>query len=994
MKKWVFPFLVLGALAVSSAIASDLTITTQTTEPVETVAAANDTPGDITISSTGAIELGLLEIPEGEVVTPPAVPAITLNSNNSVTNDGSIIVRHFQDPIGVLIEGGHFGFLTSNGSILVEGSDDGIATTTDDAFTTLSPIGLLLNDVGTFTGDIVTGAGSTITVRGQSPTGISLQSAITGDVRLDGSLMSIGGGAIGVRTITPISGTFLNSGSIMSVPRDDGDGTARPTLPGGALIIGGNVGSGILNDGPDGDTTPIAQISTNGSAPALRIAPATGIAADLTVGTFSDIALAEYSFVNRGEIIGAPIWPSTDASAIELGGSGDFLTSFTGDFYNSGMIGALATSDNSNTTNFSPAASDATAIFLDSNSVVPELENAVSGVIEAMTDGPVGGNATAISIGASGSLPSLINDGSILANAFATIDETSGLDAYAIRDRSGTLTNIVNSGTISATASGSNTLIIAADLTRATTPISFMNTGAVVGDVLFGTGATPSTLSIQGADALVSGFVSSGSAVDVSISGDGSGGTLITSGVRNAGTFDVGPGGVVGLEIGQGPGPLIEASGAASFAAGSSLFLTPVSFLAEQRYELVAADGGLTIASGVTDGTNVPFLFNGFFGVVENANSDRASLVLDVALKSADELGLAQNGAALFQGVAQAALLDDELGAELLSLDSNAAVADAVEQFVPNDRSIPRAIGLMLTDPAGGNVAGRQRRMRMHPDATGDGGVWMAGGYNIFDRSGEGGYDGDGVTGTIGIDFGERDKGHFGFAYSFFHGGADGTGVTARSVDVDWNVFTLYMGIDQGNAFANAQANVGVADVEGMRQVNVGNLSRVAQSHDWTEVLASGSVSAGYLLDLGEFQLAPQLGVDYTSLNRSNYTEGGGGNGVNLEVQDSQENFLRGYFGASFGGAIDGGGVTILPQAHGGVQHDFLNDEEAIVAGFESVPGTSFTTFGAQAGGTGFVGGVGVDVSMGWWAVGAYYDAIIRSNETVHSAHGNLYMRF
>ena len=565
---------------------------------------------------------------------------------------------------------------------------------------------------------------------------------------------------------------------------------------------------------------------------------------------------------------------------------------------------------------------------------------------------------------------------------------------WHFRDRSGTLTNIANSGTISATASGLNTLTIAADLTRATGPIAFMNTGTVIGDVLFGSGAAPSTLDIRGADALVSGFISSGGAVDVSISGDGSGGTLITPGVRNAGTFDVGAGGVVGLQIGQDTGPLIDASGAASFAAGSSLLLTPIAFLAEQQYELVRASGGLTLANGVTDDADVPFLFNGFFSVIENANTDRASLVLDVALKSADELGLAQNGAVLFQGVAQAALLDDELGAELLSLSSNAAVADAVEQFIPNDRNIPRVVGLMLTDPAGGNVAGRQRRMQMHPDATGNGGVWMTGGYNIFDRSGEGGYDGNGGSGTIGIDYGERGAGHLGFAYTFFHGGADGTGVTARSVDVDWNVFTLYMGMDRGNAFANAQVNVGVAAVEGTREVKVGNLARTAQSRDWTEVLASGSVSAGYLLDLGEFQLAPQLGVDYTSMNHSSYTEGGGGDGVILNIQDSQENILRGYLGVSFGGVIDGGGITILPQAHGGVQHNFLNDNEGIVAEFVSVPGTSFTTFSPEPGATGFIGGVGVDVSMGWWTVGAYYDAIIRSDETVHSAHGNLYMRF
>ena len=103
---------------------------------------------------------------------------------------------------------------------------------------------------------------------------------------------------------------------------------------------------------------------------------------------------------------------------------------------------------------------------------------------------------------------------------------------------------------------------------------------------------------------------------------------------------------------------------------------------------------------------------------------------------------------------------------------------------------------------------------------------------------------------------------------------------------------------------------------------------------------------------------------------------------------------MRGFLGASLAGTIDSGGVTLLPQGHVGVQHNFLNDMEAISSEFVSVPGTSYTTFGQQPGATGFVGGFALDVSMGWWTVGAHYDAIIGSGETVHSAGGNMYIRF
>ena len=121
----------------------------------------------------------------------------------------------------------------------------------------------------------------------------------------------------------------------------------------------------------------------------------------------------------------------------------------------------------------------------------------------------------------------------------------------------------------------------------------------MIGDVFFGGGVTPSTLTIIGPDASVSGAISSGGTVDIMISGDGSGGTLNTSGVRNAGIFDVGVGGAVDLAIGQDLGPLIDAQGASNFAAGSSLTLTPIAFLAETTagspYELIKADGGLCL---------------------------------------------------------------------------------------------------------------------------------------------------------------------------------------------------------------------------------------------------------------------------------------------------------------------------------------------------------------------------------------------------------------
>ena len=991
MNRWVVRFSALGALVATPALAADLTISAATTEPVNTAEGDGGGAGDMTVTSAGSIDLDQLPIPDGDASPPVSVPAITLNSDNSVTNDGSLSVRHTTAPVAIMIEGGNAGNVTNNGSIVVEGTDDGLATTTDDALSTADATGILLDDAGTHTGNIVTGPGSSITAPGITGTGIFLQSRVDGDVLLDGNTTTIGSGSVGVRTTETITGTFRNFGSIDSGPRDDGDGNITPATPGSAVLIGGSVGEGILNDGPNGDATLAAHIGTEGSAPALRISPDSAFADNLTVGVFTDAGLTDYSFINRGEILVQGNFPAVDTTGMQIGGSGGFTTSFTGDFLNSGSIRALATSDGTNAVVQQQIASDAIAIKIDTNATVPELHNAATGIIEAMTNGPSGGTAVAIDISQDASLARLINDGSILANAFSTNDGISGLDAFAVRDLTGDLRHIENNGTVSAIATGANTTTIAFDLREATGPITFVNTGTVIGDVVFGGGVGANTFDIFGPDALVRGAISSIGTVDVTVS-DGSGGTLITSGVSNLRDFNVGAGGVVDLEIGQDLGPLIDAQGVSEFAAGSSLLFTPVAFLAETApgapYELVRADGGLTIAAGVTDAAEVPFLFTGAF------STDANTLFFDVTLKTAAELGLTGNDAAIYQGVARAALNDDELGALLLGVGSNAAVGDTVEQFVPHDNNISRAAALMLIDPTGSNIAGRQRRLRFLPEATDDGGVWLAGGYDTISATGTNGYDGNGVSGSIGIDWGERGVGHFGLAYSFFNGGADGTGIVGRTVDTNWSVFTLYMGLDNGPLFGNAQINVGAGDIEAQRQINVGGLSRTATSRDWTETLASGTLSGGYLIEFGELQLAPQGGLEYISLGRSSYEEGGGGAGVNLNVRDSRENLFRGFLGTSLGGTIDSGGLVIAPQAHVGVHHNFLNDVEAIVSEFVSAPGTSYTTVGQVPGSTSFVGGIAVDVSMGYWTIGAHYDAIISSGETVHSAGGNLYIKF
>jgi hypothetical protein len=80
-----------GGVGAQDAAADDLPITTATTTPVTTDPALNGTAGDITISNTGSI-----------AITVGA--AVTVNSNNDVTNDGTISTLNSDDTVGILLQ--------------------------------------------------------------------------------------------------------------------------------------------------------------------------------------------------------------------------------------------------------------------------------------------------------------------------------------------------------------------------------------------------------------------------------------------------------------------------------------------------------------------------------------------------------------------------------------------------------------------------------------------------------------------------------------------------------------------------------------------------------------------------------------------------------------------------------------------------------------------------------------------------------------------------
>ena len=102
--------LLLGAaapLVFALPAAAQVSITTATTTPVQTATANSGAPSDVTVTSTGSVAL---------TSAAAGTSAVTVNSNNSLTNAGTISTANSDNTNGVRITAGTANY-TSTGSI-------------------------------------------------------------------------------------------------------------------------------------------------------------------------------------------------------------------------------------------------------------------------------------------------------------------------------------------------------------------------------------------------------------------------------------------------------------------------------------------------------------------------------------------------------------------------------------------------------------------------------------------------------------------------------------------------------------------------------------------------------------------------------------------------------------------------------------------------------------------------------------------------------------
>ena len=1029
---------------------------------------ANNTADDVTITSTGTV-----------TVTTGA--GVTLDSDNDIVNDGTITTIESSDTVGILVSGARTGSVTNNSVISLLATPISVIAANGDITVGSGRVGILISGASPFTGNIENSSTGNINIRGQNSAGIRLEqgSSMTGDIIQAGGLSVFGRDTIGIDVAGDIIGNLAVSGPInalggntqaVNVGGDvtgsivttaqlivtgfveaSGRGvTARQSLisrvsledtgsirqAGSAFQVNGNVTEGIhfsqTRDATTNGLLSISGITMAGSAPAVLI---DGEGTPIAIGIVGQIidpndedfdADLQFAFVNQGNLFTDGILDDVDATTFELRDA-----QLTGGFNN--IEGMRATVYRSA---IDPAAtgpthdSHARVIVIGGGGIAERINN--SGVIlargfEAIDsafvdfDNPLAPNrifVTAIDVAAGGSLTSLTNTGSIT----ALITSRRG-EAVAVRDASGTLIEINNSGTLGAQgvssdvtgASQTDFVLIAIDVTantagftlnqtvftdaatgNSTTPVilgdillgsgdDFLNiaAGTINGNISFGDGAD--RLTLAGSSVITGTITDTDGALEILITDNS---RLAISGPDdiNVATFEVDGTSTYSPFINpeNGDVSVLTASGTATFQDGAVIDprLSTVLDNASTSFTILNA-GTLAINGDINTlrGENSPFLYNTSF---DRDPNDPNSLIMTLDLRSTTELGLDVQQAAAFTSAFEALQTTDDLGSAFVGLTDQTSFNAAYNQLLPEFAAAARQFVLANVDGSVGAVGSHLNNARRSQDEHG--GLWIEEFAYFADRSLAGlseqyrGF-GFGITGGIDSSFGP-------FHTVGINAGFATTEIEdVLGIDEPLDVLSLqggvYAGYEAGNFGLDLYAGGGYDDFEANRNIQIGNFTQTARG-DWSATHYNASATAGYDLNFGKYYMRPSASFTYLSMSEQAYTEEGSAS-IALAIDKRTSSIGTASAVLDFGARFEGPRSWWAPSIRVGYRNNVIDDRVVTTGRF--VGGTTpFTIENTDFPGTGMVLGVTFAMGSKYAAFSLDYDAELRDGFSRHTA--------
>ena len=889
--------------------------------------------------------------------------------------------------------------LTSTSSINIEGTDSfGINLTN----TSINQEGLI--------GDLFTGGA--ITVRGARSTAININSGITGDFTNTGTINGQGEEIKGINIEADIQGGFVNSAGVSVTGYRS---LGRPTISesfssnsreqitaedlfqaGSAITIRANISEGIhFDDGIndvlddngnqtfDSDGNVIRSSDTpstvvqNGSAPAILIGDTEN---SILIGSVAQISdpndplyesNLQYSFVNQGGIQSNGLYDDIDATALSINN-----TILSQGINNTGQMTATAyvapqELTDSDGNSLTPGDGQARVIVLSTNTIADTLDN--SGVILASSSEAIDlvyndltnvlpsrhVLATAIDIDTTSTLNEINNTGSIS----SVLVGRQGT-AYAIRDQSGSLSSVTNTGTIGAVGTTSdptgnesiNFTLVAIDASQNTDGFTFMQSRAIEDNS--SSNFTPADPNIFGDIRLGIGNDWVGSSagnirgdIDFNLGDDSfylTGGSFFQGAINNQdglilGVSDNSTMALTEAEIisitsasfdststfspvlngNDGTASTLQASGNVVFETGSTIVptLTNVVGINQTAFTVASAGGQLTVGDLATlSSSETPFLFNTSYDVVGN------DLVITLQLRDSSELGLDQVQSSAYAPAIQALRNNTELGDAFANITTEREFNSAFNQVLPEFSAAARQFVLANVDGAIGAVANHLDSVRRSPDKPG--GAWLQEFAYFADRSLSGlseQYRGAGFGISTGLD---TSLGPF-HAVGVNLGFASTEIEDVLGIDEPLDVITIqggaYAGWASGSLGIETYLGGGFNDFEQNRRVRINSYSGEAQG-DWSGVHINSSARIGYDIDINDkYWIRPTLSLDYLRLSEKSYTETGDkGIALDVDKRTSESGSATAMF--NLGAKFQGKRTWIKPSIRLGYRYELINN--------------------------------------------------------------------
>ncbi|MGW8705282.1 autotransporter outer membrane beta-barrel domain-containing protein [Brevundimonas sp. NPDC055814] len=1012
----------IAPLLVASGAQAEQVISNARTTPVSTSTANNGARDDVRLASGGSI-----------AVTSGA--AVTLDSSNDVKLDsGSKIdmLKAADGATGILVNGGNTGDVTIGGAINITDSieeykDEDKDGDLDGPFADgTNRHGVRVTGSAPLVGDIRIESSGSIKVEGNNSSGLTVEAPLTGDLFSQGQVSVVGNDTYGIHTTGDITGDVTILGSVSAIGENatgvaiDGavDGAvkiqgavnttgyryttpppSKPTtgepregatylenlddddlLQGGpAVRIAGDVTGGVVFDGPppplpddateeekkdtdrDKDGIPDAQETTAairsfGGAPAVLVGSADKAINLGPVGTGDDA----YGLINRGSIEAAGVYKDVDATAVQIGGTGQSVT-LAGGLRNQGTITSSANTG------------DSTGVLIGADATAPSIVN--SGAIQSVSASSEANVAAGVLINQGANVASFVNSGSVTAG----VNGSKG-DAVALRDESGTLTTINNTGKIVAAISPEKDVAqtgsaIAVDVSANSTGVTLVQDGVVVpdhklpdadgdgvpdanepairgdirlgsgadvldirngtvnGDISFGTGAD--RLAISGG-AVVTGKLSNGDGqLDIDISK----GTLDArhTGQLQVSDLNVGADGnlIVTLDPANDANGGFKVSGSADLADGAGLGVRFNSLIQDPTSFTIIEAGDLNVGAIDQDvlQSNSPYAF------VVNANVDEAAgkLTVDARRRTAEEAGMIKAEAAAYD-VLYAGLADNELiRAAMLNQTDRDGFFHIYQQLLPDHSGGP-----LLSLASGVDAVTRALTGRNAAAAPGETSAWVQeiNFYADKDKTDTYGFRSEGFGLAGGVERGTN-MGAFGLTAAFTSSDLEDSESAAEEV---LSASLLELGLywrAQGQYWTTwARAAGGYASFNATRKLVAEgvNLKNESSWHGFTLAAAGG---ASYERHFGRLNIRPEAYVEYFSLSEDARTEQGGGDGFDLDIDERDGHIFSGVAAVNIGYGFGKDG-WIRPEVRLGWRQNFSVDAGTTIARLAS-GGDAFT---------------------------------------------------